>query len=30
MAIIDLVSWQPTGNITTYAWRFPETNLSTS
>lgn len=29
MAIIDLVSWQPTGNITTYAWRFPETNLST-
>lgn len=29
MAIIDLVSWSPQGNKTTYAHRFPETNLST-
>ena len=29
MAIIDLVSWSPQGNTTIYAYRFPETNLST-
>lgn len=29
MAIIDLVRWAPQGNNTIYAWRFPETNLST-
>lgn len=29
MAIIDLVKWTPQGNETVYAWRFPETNLST-
>jgi len=29
MAIIDLVKWEPQGNKTIYAWRFPETNLST-
>jgi membrane protease subunit (stomatin/prohibitin family) len=29
MAIIDLVRWSPQGNKTIYAWRFPETNLST-
>jgi membrane protease subunit (stomatin/prohibitin family) len=29
MAIIDLVSWQPQGNQTIYAYRYPETNLST-
>lgn len=29
MAIIDLVKWNPQGNTTIYAWRFPETNLST-
>ena len=29
MAIIDLVSWSPQGNQTIYAYRFPETNLST-
>ncbi len=29
MAIIDLVSWSPQGNDTIYAYRFPETNLST-
>lgn len=29
MAIIDLVSWSPQGNKVVYAWRFPETNLST-
>lgn len=29
MAIIDLVKWAPSGNETIYAWRFPETNLST-
>jgi len=29
MAIIDLVKWIPQGNQTTYAYRFPETNLST-
>ena len=29
MAIIDLVKWSPQGNKTIYAYRFPETNLST-
>lgn len=29
MAIIDLVRWSPQGTKTIYAWRFPETNLST-
>ena len=29
MAIIDLVQWSPQGNRTIYAWKFPETNLST-
>jgi membrane protease subunit (stomatin/prohibitin family) len=29
MAIIDLVRWAPQGNKTIYAYRFPETNLST-
>lgn len=29
MAIIDLVRWAPQGKITIYAFRFPETNLST-
>lgn len=29
MAIIDLVRWAPQGGETIYAWRFPETNLST-
>ena len=29
MAIIDLVSWSPQGNQTIYAYRYPETNLST-
>lgn len=29
MAIIDLVRWTPQGSKTIYAWRFPETNLST-
>lgn len=29
MAVIDLVSWSPQGNKTIYAYRFPETNLST-
>lgn len=29
MAIIDLVRWSPQGNKTIYAFRFPETNLST-
>lgn len=29
MAIIDLVRWTPDGKETIYAWRFPETNLST-
>jgi len=29
MAIIDLVRWSPQGQTTIYAWRFPETNLST-
>ena len=29
MAIIDLVRWSPQGNVTIYAYRFPETNLST-
>ncbi|MDR2466588.1 MAG: SPFH domain-containing protein [Prevotellaceae bacterium] len=29
MAIIDLVEWLPQGDKTIYAYRFPETNLST-
>jgi membrane protease subunit (stomatin/prohibitin family) len=29
MAIIDLVRWAPQGDKTIYAYRFPETNLST-
>jgi len=29
MAIIDLVKWMPQGTQTIYAYRFPETNLST-
>jgi len=29
MAIIDLVRWAPQGNKTIFAYRFPETNLST-
>jgi membrane protease subunit (stomatin/prohibitin family) len=29
MAIIDLVKWAPQGNETIYAYKFPETNLST-
>jgi membrane protease subunit (stomatin/prohibitin family) len=29
MAIIDLVRWSPQGAKTIYAYRFPETNLST-
>jgi membrane protease subunit (stomatin/prohibitin family) len=29
MAIIDLVRWSPQGSRTIYAYRFPETNLST-
>ena len=29
MAIIDLVKWAPQGNQTIYAYKFPETNLST-
>ena len=29
MAIVDLVRWAPQGETTIYAWRFPETNLST-
>jgi membrane protease subunit (stomatin/prohibitin family) len=29
MAIIDLIRWTPQGNQTIYAFRFPETNLST-
>jgi membrane protease subunit (stomatin/prohibitin family) len=29
MPIIDLVRWAPQGNETIYAYRFPETNLST-
>jgi len=29
MAIIDSVRWSPQGNETIYAYRFPETNLST-
>lgn len=29
MAIIDLVKWMPQGNQTIYAFKFPETNLST-
>lgn len=27
--IVDAVSWKPQGDKTVYAWRFPETNLST-
>ncbi|MBN2765490.1 MAG: SPFH domain-containing protein [Paludibacter sp.] len=29
MAIIDVVRWSPQGSKVLYAWRFPETNLST-
>lgn len=29
MAIIDLVRWAPQGNQTIFAYRYPETNLST-
>lgn len=29
MAIVDLVRWAPQGNENIYAWRYPETNLST-
>lgn len=29
MAIIDFVSWKPQGSLTIYAYRYPETNLST-
>lgn len=29
MAIIDLVGWSPQGGKIIYAWRFPETNLTT-
>lgn len=29
MAIIDLVKWTPQGNFNIYAYKFPETNLST-
>lgn len=29
MAIIDLVRWVPQGDDIIYAWRFPETNLTT-
>lgn len=29
MAIIDLVRWAPQTDNTVFAWRFPETNLST-
>lgn len=29
MAIIDLVRWAPQGDHVIYAWRFPETNLTT-
>ncbi len=29
MAIIDLVRWAPQESDTTFAWRFPHTNLST-
>lgn len=29
MAIIDLVRWAPQGDTNIFAWRFPETNLST-
>jgi membrane protease subunit (stomatin/prohibitin family) len=29
MAIIDLVQWSPQGNDTVYAYKYPETNLST-
>jgi len=29
MAVIDLIRWAPQGNQTIYAYRFPETNLST-
>ena len=29
MAIIDLVKWKPQGSVTIYAYKYPETNLST-
>ena len=29
MALIDMVRWAPNGDGTIYAWRFPQTNLST-
>lgn len=29
MALIDFVSWSPQGNITVYAYKFDQTNLST-
>jgi membrane protease subunit (stomatin/prohibitin family) len=29
MAIIDLVRWAPQGDTNIFAWRYPETNLST-
>lgn len=29
MAIVDLVRWAPQGNTNIFAWRYPETNLST-
>lgn len=29
MAIIDSISWNPQGNIITYAYKYPENNLST-
>lgn len=29
MAFIDTVRWAPQGDLNIYAWRFPETNLST-
>jgi membrane protease subunit (stomatin/prohibitin family) len=29
MAVIDLLRWSPQGDKTVYAYRFPETNLST-
>ena len=29
MALVDLVRWAPQGDTNIFAWRFPETNLST-
>lgn len=29
MAIIDSVSWSPQGNDITYAYKYPQNNLST-